>query len=237
MPSGRPSSVVPAAYAAGVMSDCALNTDTRYGKLPFAPSSVNSTVVGSTALVEPFSITPPRPALPASTRRSIVATTSSAVKSPPFCHLTPLRSLNVQTVLSSLGVHSVARPGPMSLVAGSRATRNSNDWARRPYADRSCIAIGSSVAAGRWTATRIVPPVWPGEAAAPPLGEAPGLPAGGATEAAGGVSQAMRIAEIEAMLRPTIVPRLMNSRRDRRPRAKASTTSSCGGVVDRRTRS
>ena len=69
-------------------------------------------------------------------------------------------------------------------------------------------------------------------------GGCPGLPAGVvAAEPAGGVSQAIRIAEIEAMLRPTTVPRLMNSRRDRRPRAKASTTSSCGGVVDRRTRS
>ncbi len=114
------------------MTVWALNTDTRYGKLPLGLTSVNSTVSGSMAFVELASMTPPRPAFSAVTRRPIVATTSSAVKSPPVCHFTPSRSLNVQTLLSSFGDHSVASPGPMSDVAGSSAARNSMDWATSP---------------------------------------------------------------------------------------------------------
>ncbi len=103
-------------------------------------------------------MTPLIPALPAATRRFMVSTTSSPVNGEPSCHFTSCRSLKVQTLLSSLGDHVSARPGPMSPVAGSRAARNSNDWAMRPYEARSCMPIGSSGPAGRWMATRIVPP-------------------------------------------------------------------------------
>jgi len=114
------------------MGVCALNTETRYGKFPLALTRVISTVVGSLATAELSSMTPFKPELPAATSRFIVATTSSALKSPPSCHLTPDLSLNVQTVLSPLGVHDSARPGAMSPVAGSMWTRNSNDCATRP---------------------------------------------------------------------------------------------------------
>src|SRR6476469_3072072 len=178
----------------------ALKTDTRYGKLPFALTSVNSTVFGSTALADLSSMTPFRPALPAATRRPIVATTSSAVKSLPSCHLTFLRRLNVQTLLSPLGVHFSASPGPMSFVWGSSAARNSNDWATSPYAARSCMLIGSNFT-GRWTATLIVPPVFAAPDAAAPL--APALPAGapdpGADDDFVPVSQAAMTALIDAI--------------------------------------
>ena len=74
--------------AAGVISDWALKTDTRYGKLPLALTRFKVTV-GVDRHVEPLSRTPLMPELPAATRRSIVATTSSDVKSVPSCHFTP----------------------------------------------------------------------------------------------------------------------------------------------------
>ena len=72
------------------------------------------------------------PELPAATRRSIVATTSADVNSLPSCHLTPERSLKVQTLLSSFGVQLSARPGAMSVAFGASVHRNSNDCAVRP---------------------------------------------------------------------------------------------------------
>ncbi len=109
------------------MTDWELKTDTRYGKFPFALSSVKVTVAGSVATAEPTSMTPFSPAFPAAASRSIVATTSSAVNGDPSCHVASVRSLNVHTLLSALGSHDTARPGPMSLVVGSSAARNSND--------------------------------------------------------------------------------------------------------------
>ena len=111
-----------------MISVWALNTDTRYGKLPFAPGRVKVTVLASVATAPPGPRTPFRPELPAVTRRSIVATTSSAVNAVPSCHFTPWRSLNVQTVPSALGVHSRASPGPMDdEVLVVAVHRNSND--------------------------------------------------------------------------------------------------------------
>ena len=111
----------------------ALKTETRYGKLPFAPASVNTTVLASVATAPPGSRTPLRPELPAATRRSIVATTSSAVKAMPSCHLTPWRSLNVQTVPSAFGVHLSGQAGrDVDEVVGSSVHRNSNDCATMP---------------------------------------------------------------------------------------------------------
>ena len=111
-----------------MISVWALNTDTRYGKLPFAPASVNMTVFASLATVPPAGSTPLRPELPALTRRSIVATTSSAVNGVPSCHLTFWRRLNVQTEPSAFGVHD--RPGRARcrLASGVSVHRNSNDW-------------------------------------------------------------------------------------------------------------
>ena len=116
-----------------MISVWALNTDTRYGKLPLPPARVKVTVFGSVATAPPFSSTPFRPELPAATSRSIVATTSSAVNGEPsFCHVTPVRSLNVQTVPSAFGVHDRASPGAMSLPFGSSVHRNSKHWAVTP---------------------------------------------------------------------------------------------------------
>ena len=115
-----------------MISVWALNTETRYGKFPFAPSRVKVTVLSSVATVEPLSMTPFRPELPAVTRRSIVATTSLAVNGVPSCHVTPWRRLKVQTVSASLDDHFSARPGAMSLAFGASVHRNSNDWAVMP---------------------------------------------------------------------------------------------------------
>src|SRR5438093_5917206 len=142
VPFGFASRVVPVANAVGVISDWALNTDTRYGKLPLAPARVNVTVFGSVATTEPVVMTPLRPALPAAISRSIVATTSAAVNGVPSCQVTPFRRLNVQTVLSAFGVHFSARPGAMSVAFAFRVHRNSKDWAATPYDARSCIPIG-----------------------------------------------------------------------------------------------
>jgi len=95
------------------------------------------------------------------------------------------------------------------------------------------MPIGSSGPDGRWAATRIDPPCFAGVLA-------PALPpAEGAAPLAPGLvvvpPHAAITALIEAMDRPTTVPRLMNSRRDSRPRANDSTASSCSGVVVRRT--
>src|SRR4051795_7594890 len=118
-------------------------------------------------------MTPLIAAVPAATIRSIVATTSSAVKSVPSCHFTPLRRLKTQTELSAFGVHFSARPGAMFVASGARVHRNSKLWAVMPYEARSCIAIVSSLT-GRWQATLIEPPVLTGPLDAPtPL--APGL--------------------------------------------------------------
>src|SRR5689334_18838844 len=128
VPAGTLSRVVPAAYALGVMTVCALKTETRYGKFPFGLARVIVTVFASVAFAPPGGRTPLRPELPAATRRSIVATTSSAVNGVPSCHLTFWRSLNVQTEPSLFGVHSVARPGPIVTRSfGVSAQRNSID--------------------------------------------------------------------------------------------------------------
>src|SRR3954471_13051124 len=166
VPAGTLSSVVPATYALGVISVCALKTDTRYGKLPFALRSLNTTVFASLAVAPPGPRTPLRPELPAATRRSIVATTSSAVNGDPSCHLTFWRRSNVHSVPSVLGVHFSASPGPMSTrLFGVSAHRNSKDWEVMPYPPRSCIATGS-ILTGFCAATRIVPPVTAGALAA-----------------------------------------------------------------------
>ena len=73
--------------------------------MPLPPASVNVDVFGSLGDRAARPRTPLRPELPAATRRSIVATTSSEVNAAPSCHLTPWRSLNVQTLPSSLGAH------------------------------------------------------------------------------------------------------------------------------------
>src|SRR3954464_13893375 len=143
------------------MRGWALKTDTRYGKLPFAWASLNVTVFGSVATAEPLAMTPLIAAVPAVTIRSIVATTSSAVKSEPSCHFTPLRRLNTQTELSAFGVHFSARPGAMFVASGARVHRTSKLCAVMPYEARSCIAIVSSLT-GRWHATLIEPPVLTG---------------------------------------------------------------------------
>src|SRR3954452_13838283 len=156
------------------MSDWALKTDTRYGKLPFAWARLNVTVFGSVATADPLAMTPLIAAVPAVTIRSIVATTSSAVKSEPSCHFTPLRRLKTQTELSAFGVHFSARPGAMLVASGARVQRNSKLWAVMPYETRSCIAIVSSLT-GRWQATLIEPPVL--TAAPDELAPATGLPA------------------------------------------------------------
>jgi hypothetical protein len=104
--------------------------------LPFALSSVNVTVWGSVAFAPPGPSTPFSPALPAATRRSIVATTSADVKGDPSAYqVAPVRSLNVQTVPSAFGVHSVASPGaspPGSSPIVFCVARNSNDCAVMP---------------------------------------------------------------------------------------------------------
>src|SRR6476659_2662369 len=114
------------------MTDCGLKTETRYGKLPFGLSSENSTVLASVALADLSSMTPFSPAFPAVTRRPIVATTSSAVKSDPSCHFTPVRSLNVQTEASAFGLQSVARPLSMSSPDLFNVARYSKDWETTP---------------------------------------------------------------------------------------------------------
>src|SRR3954469_4585934 len=161
------------------MSDWALKTDTRYGKLPFAWASLNVTVFGSVATAEPLAMTPLIAAVPAATIRSIVATTSSALKSFPSCHLTPLRRLNTHSELSAFGVHFSASPGAMFVASGARVHRNSKLWAVMPYEARSCIAIVSSLT-GFWQATLIEPPVL--TAAAEPLAAAALPPVDGAAE-------------------------------------------------------
>src|SRR5262245_12050807 len=206
------------------MSVCALKTETRYGKLPLPPARVNVTVFASVALAPPAGRIPFRPELPAATSRSIVATTSSAVKAVPSCHLTFWRRSNVQTVPSVFGVHLSARPGAMSLPFGSSVHRNSNDWAVMPYPPRSCIATGS-IETGRWIAMRMLPPWTAAEAGA----EAPALAAVvGAAEPPAAVADgevvepphAAMTALIEPIERPTIAARDMNSRRLSRPAAK-----------------
>jgi hypothetical protein len=114
------------------MSVWALNTDTRYGKFPLPPARLKVTVFASVATAPPGSRTPFRPELPAATSRSIVATTSADEKSLPSCHLTPCRSLNVQTVPSVFGSQDSARPGAMSEPALSSVHRNSKHWAVTP---------------------------------------------------------------------------------------------------------
>ena len=114
------------------MRVCALKTETRYGKLPFALTRLKVTVFASVATAEPLSMTPLRPALPAATRRSIVATTSAELNGVPSCHVTFWRRSKTHTLPSALGVHLRARPGAMSLPFLSRVHRNSNDWAVMP---------------------------------------------------------------------------------------------------------
>ena len=97
------------------------------------------------------------------------------------------------------------------------------------------MPTGSSGPPGTWQATRIVPPAAPAEAGAE---LAPAL----APADAGALldvlpPQAMMTVEIAAPDSPRTVARWMNARRLSLPRAYASTTSSCNGVVDLRTES
>src|SRR5689334_11033315 len=164
-------------------------------------------------------MTPLSPEFPASTSRSIVATTSSAVKGVPSCHVTPWRRLKVQMLLSAFGDHFSARPGAMSDASLLRAHRNSNDWLVRSYADRSTMRTGSSATLGRCAATRIVPPAVADAAAE-------GAPLAAAVAAADGAPppvlaegeavvplQAAMTALMEPIESPTTVARWMNWRR------------------------
>ena len=115
-----------------MINDCALKTETRYGKFPLGPSSVKVTVFASVATADPATITPLRPELPALTSRSIVATTSAEVNGVPSCHVTFWRSLKVHTLRVLSGAHDNARPGAMSVALGARVHRNSKDCAVIP---------------------------------------------------------------------------------------------------------
>ena len=84
--------------------------------MPFGASSVKRTVWSSTLVVPLFDSTPFRAEsalepLAGSARRSMEATTSSAVITRPSWNLTPSRSLNVQTLPSLLGSHDRASIG------------------------------------------------------------------------------------------------------------------------------
>src|SRR5947207_6761215 len=110
-----------------------------------------------------------------------------------------------------------------------------------PYDARSCMAMVSSLT-GRWQATLIEPPVltaalgatalFPGAALLPP--PVPVLAAGAGVAAPPQAAMTALIDDIES---PMTTPRFTNSRRLIRPRANDSTTSSCRGVVVRRTSS
>src|SRR3954452_2287795 len=220
------------------MSDWALKTDTRYGKLPFAWARLNVTVFGSVATADPFAMTPLIAAVPAVPIRSIVATTSSAVKSEPSCHFTPLRRLKTQTELSAFGVHFSASPGAMFVASGASVHRNSKLWAVMPYEARSCIAIVSSVT-GFWHATLIEPPVLTAVVVEPPGAGLPAAPEapGAVALAAVGPPHAALSAVMDVIVRPSNVPRRTNSRRVIFPRANDSTAWSFSVVVERRTSS
>ena len=125
------SSVVPVVKLAGVMHVWALKHETRAGRLPFGAARLNTATAGSVASTAPASMTPARPELAASTRRSIVAATSADVNGEPSCQVTPWRNWNVQTSAVSLGSHDSARPGAIWPSSPSVA-RNSNDWAQMP---------------------------------------------------------------------------------------------------------
>ena len=139
--------------------------------MPLGASRRNSTVAGSIALPPPFDRTPANTesafeAPSGSARRSIVATTSSAVRSWPSWNLTPWRILNVQTEPSALGFQLSARRG-RSLSLSSDQVRYSPDWPSTARAPSLLTITGSSAPAGARMPVRIVPPgsggsVWGG---------------------------------------------------------------------------
>ena len=92
-----------------------------------------------------------------SARRSIVATTSSALKVSPVWYLTPLRSLKVQTELSSLCDQLSARHG-FRVRSGCVTHRNSPVWISMVRPPWSAIVTGLMAPAGVTVATRIVAP-------------------------------------------------------------------------------
>ena len=112
VPFGSLSSVAPSGRALGMIGDCGLSVETRYGKLPFGPSSLKTTVLPSGEVTEPLSMTPLSAELPAALSRSNVEMMSSVVSgAPSFCQVTPSRRVKVHSVASAFGFHSVARPG------------------------------------------------------------------------------------------------------------------------------
>src|SRR5450756_2288355 len=87
---------------------------TMYGKSAKGLSRLKATVYWSTFLVPPGERLPRRATwaeepLLGSTRRSMVATASSASKGLPSLNVTPWRSLNVQTSPAELGCQLSAR--------------------------------------------------------------------------------------------------------------------------------
>ena len=90
-----------------------------YGKLPFAASSVNSTVASSIAFAPPGESTPVNAESAfdlffGSAWRSMVATTSAAVSGVPSWNVTPFRIANVHTEPSPFGVQLSAMRGSNS---------------------------------------------------------------------------------------------------------------------------
>ena len=245
VPTGTLSRVVPAAYALGVISDWALKTDTRYGKLPFALTSVKVTVFGSVATAEPEAMTPFSPEFPAVTRRSIVATTSSAVNGVPSCQVTPWRSLKVQTLFVLSGVHDRARPGRDVRGVGAQGAqeleRLGGDPVARQVDHRDRIEGALGALRGDPDRAAHDPARGGGGGRCARRGR-PGSRGRGSTRR-GSCGSGSRRALLQAAMtmltdaieRPTTVARLMNSRRPIRPLAKASTVSSWSGVVSRRT--
>ena len=129
MPTTPGSRLLSTVQPSGVIRDWVLSEDTRYGNRPFGPASVKTTVASSAAAAPPFSSTPCRAELPASTRFSIVATTCAEVNGVPSENVTPSRSLKVHSEASALADHSVASIGCSERSAAER-TRYSKTCAQ-----------------------------------------------------------------------------------------------------------
>ena len=110
-------------------------------------------------------MTPLRPALPASTRRSIVAATSADVKSVPSLPLDALAQLERPHAAVLVRLPRLGETGRDARRRSPSVARNSKHWAMMPYEPRSCMPIGSSGPAGFWEATRMMPPGVPPGAA------------------------------------------------------------------------
>ena len=223
------------------MSVCALKTETRYGKLPLALTRLKVTVLASVATAEPLSMTPLRPALPAATRRSIVATTSAELNGEPSAdQVTPWRRSKIQTLPSALGVHlsgEARRDVAAVLVEGAQELERLGGDAvaaevlhARPgrRLDRALERDPDRAAGDRRRRRRRCWHPSSGPSLLPPP---PVLAAG----LLGLPPQAAMTALIDAIERPTTRPRPMNSRRLSLPRTNASTVSSWSGVVEPRT--